>query len=76
MPDFLIRGLNEDTMAKLKQRAERHGRSLQAEIHATLEDSVRLSKAESVEMLRQLRTQLPPSTVDSTAMIREDRDTR
>lgn len=75
MPDFLIRGLSEDTMAKLKERAVHNGRSLQAEIHATLDGSVRLSKAESIAMLQRLRAELPPS-IDSTATIREDRDTR
>ncbi|MDZ4655091.1 MAG: Arc family DNA-binding protein [Coriobacteriia bacterium] len=76
MPDFLIRGLDEDTMAKLKTRAEQHGRSLQAEIHDTLKGSVRLSKVESVAMLERLRAELPASTYDSTLDIREDRDTR
>lgn len=76
MPDFLIRGLDEDTMAKLRTRAEQHGRSLQAEIHDTLKGSVRLSKAESIAMLARVRAELPASTRDSTADLREDRDDR
>lgn len=76
MPDFLIRGLDEDTMTKLKARAEQHGRSLQAEIHDTLKGSVRLSKAESIAMLTRIRAELPRGTHDSTADIREDRDDR
>lgn len=76
MPDFLIRGLDEDTMTRLKARAEQHGRSLQAEIHDTLRNSVRLSKAESIAMLERLRAELPAGEWDSTVDIREDRDTR
>jgi len=76
MPDFLIRGLDEDTMARLKTRAEQHGRSLQAEIHHTLKSSLRLSKAESIAMLARVRAELPTGTRDSTADIREDRDGR
>jgi plasmid stability protein len=76
MPDFLIRGLDEDTMSKLRTRAAQHGRSLQAEIHDTLKGSVRLSKAESIAMLARVRAEQPASTRDSTADIREDRDNR
>ena len=42
MPDFLLRDLPEDLVTKLKTRAERNGRSLQAEIRETLRDSARL----------------------------------
>jgi hypothetical protein len=37
MANLLIRNVPERTVAKLKQRAKRHGRSLQAEALAALE---------------------------------------
>ncbi|MDO9558020.1 MAG: Arc family DNA-binding protein [Coriobacteriia bacterium] len=77
MPDFLIRGLDEDTMTKLKARAEQHGRSLQAEIHDTLKGSVRLSKAESIELIKRLQAKTAGRGLgDSTKLIREDRSSR
>jgi hypothetical protein len=37
MPSLLIRNVSEQTVARLKRRARRHGRSLQAEALAALE---------------------------------------
>lgn len=76
MTDFLIRNLDPHVLEQLKKRAEKHGRSLQAEIHDALKRSVRLNKAESIALLEELRERLPLSTSDSTDLIREDRDSR
>jgi plasmid stability protein len=74
--DFLLRDLDPHVLGQLRRRAEEHGRSLQAEIHDTLKRSVRLSKAESIAMLKELHRRLPSSTRDSTEDIRADRDSR
>lgn len=76
MTDFLIRGIDPDVLGKLRERAERQGRSLQAEIKQTLKNSVRLSKEESLALLEQMRDRLPRFDDDSTPLIREDRDSR
>ena len=76
MTDFLIRDIDPYVLEQLKARAERGGRSLQAEIKQTLKNSVRLNKEESLALLDRLRSELPPSTSDSTALIREFRDSR
>lgn len=76
MTDFLLRNIDSHVLEQLKKRAEEHGRSLQAEIHDTLRRSVRLSKAESIALMEELRRRLPPSTRDSTEDIRADRDSR
>jgi plasmid stability protein len=76
MTDFLIRSIDPDLLEKLKVRAERSGRSLQAEIKHTLKQSVKLSKSESLELLKRLRDEVPYSPIDSTQLIREDRDSR
>ncbi|TDB38206.1 MAG: Arc family DNA-binding protein [Actinobacteria bacterium] len=76
MTDFLIRNLDPHVLEQLKKRAEQHGRSLQAEVHDTLKRSVRLSKAESIALLEELRDRLPTFDTDSTFLIREDRDSR
>lgn len=76
MPDFLIRNIDPDLLDRLRVRAERNGRSIQAEIHQILRQSVRLSKKESLALLEELRDRLPHFDGDSTPLIREDRDTR
>lgn len=77
MPDFLIRGLDEVTMRKLKERAKQNHRSLQAEIKDTLGRSVPLTNAEALELSRQLQARFDhrglPLPED---LIREDRDSR
>jgi plasmid stability protein len=78
MPDFLIRGLDEFTMKRLKERAERNHRSLQAEIKDILLQSTKLSKEETLEVSRQLTeaSKQWPSTRTGAEDIREDRDER
>ncbi len=41
MPDILIRNISEQTKERLRRRAKRHGRSLEAELRETLESIVR-----------------------------------
>jgi plasmid stability protein len=74
--DFLIRNLDPYVLEQLRARAEREGRSLQAEIHRALKQSVRLGKAESLALIEELQERLPRSPSDSTADIRESRDSR
>lgn len=75
MPDFLIRDLDEETMRKLKDRAARHGRSLQAEVKDVLTHSVQLSKEESLELMRRSQERTAKYNLpDSTPLLREDRD--
>ncbi len=76
MTDFLIRDIDPELLGKLRQRAERNSRSLQAEIKQTLKQSVRLNREESLALLDRIRSELPPSTSDSTVLIREFRDSR
>jgi plasmid stability protein len=75
MPDFLIRGLDDRTMERLKERAAKHGRSLQSEIKDTLRRSLKMTKEESLEASRRLRERTRGMDLgDSAAMIREDRE--
>jgi len=76
MTDFLIRDLDPYVLERLRERAESNSRSLQAEIKRTLKASVRLNKEESLALLDAFRASIPPSTSDSTEIIREFRDSR
>lgn len=41
MASIMVRNLDEDIKRRLRVRAARHGRSMEAEVRAILEDSVR-----------------------------------
>ena len=77
MANVLVRDLDDGVLKQLKAAAKAHGRSLQGEIHAVLEQASVRSLAEtrrvSGQWLKRLRTS---SHTDSAALIREDRDTR
>ena len=70
-----IKNAPDEIVRRLRQRAERHHRSLQGELLAIIEDAVRsepaLSPAELLAEVRRLGVRTPS---DSTAIIRADRD--
>lgn len=72
-----IKNAPDDVVKRLKERAERHHRSLQGELMAIVEEAVGASRPLTPdEVLAQVR-QLGLSTPrDAAAMIREDRDGR
>jgi plasmid stability protein len=77
MANVLVRDLDDSVLKQLKAAAKANGRSLQAEIHAVLENaSVRnlaATRRVSGQWLKRLRTS---SHTDSAGLIREDRDAR
>jgi plasmid stability protein len=77
MANILVRGLDDEVLARLKATAKAHGRSLQAEIHEVLQAASIRSLAETRRLSAQwLRRLGNSSRSDSTALIREDRDAR
>ncbi len=77
MPNLLIRDLDDDVLQGLKAAARAHGRSLQAEIHDVLRRANTRSLAETRKLsARWLRRLESRRYSDSTALIREDRDSR
>lgn len=71
MAQILIRNLDDDTVAKLKQRAERNGRSLEAEVRLLLTSAVQFDTS----VLREVRAKFDGRKFnDTTDLIREDRD--
>ena len=51
MPDILVRGLDKQTVQRLKARAKRHGRSLQSEAKLMLEQAAGATSEEIVAIL-------------------------
>ncbi len=80
---MLVRGLPEETVARLKERAAEAGRSLEAELRDILNQAAQPSherrKREALEVLRMLRARSrpwQPGEPTAADMIREDRDSR
>lgn len=72
-----IKNAPDDVVKRLKERAERHHRSLQGELMAILEEAAGASRPltpdEVFARVRQLGLSTPRA---AAAMIREDRDAR
>jgi antitoxin FitA len=72
-----IKNAPDELVKRLKERAERHHRSLQGELMAILEEAAGTSRPltpdEVLAKVRQLRLRTPRG---ATRMIREDRDGR
>jgi len=78
MADLLIRNVPVQTLAALKERAKRRGRSVQTE---ALEALKRGAEPTGIGLVAWLKTIRPPDATDADveagiAAIREDRDTR
>ncbi len=75
MPQILIRDLDADTVARLKARARRHGRSLQGEVKAILEDATTFTMTEAAAIADDWQLRLAGRAYsDSAETIREDRE--
>ena len=75
MPDILVRDLDSHTIERLKLSAKQHGRSLQREVKAILEETVPMTMGEfrvvSEKWQKRLRGR---KFSDSAKLIREDRE--
>ena len=77
MANLLVRNLDENLLKELKAAAKAHGRSLQAEIDEVLRNASARHLSETRRLSARWLKRLRGSTQsDSTALIREDRDTR
>ncbi len=75
MPDILVRGLDKQTLERLKQRARWHGRSLQGEAKMLLEQAAGADSRRVAEMLdRWDRRFKGRRFFGSVRSIREDRE--
>ncbi len=73
MTDLLIRNLDEQTLERLKQRAQAAGRSLQSETRLILEHAAGRTLAQSLQTAAKWRKRLGARTTDATELQREDR---
>ncbi len=74
MAQILIRDLDNQTVRRLKDRARRHGRSLQGEARLILTHAAGISFDDARKLVRRWHKQLAGRELpDSTQLIREDR---
>jgi plasmid stability protein len=79
MAQLLVRGVPEEIAAALKKRAKKHGRSMEAEHRALLQESLAPNKTDAWAEIDRARSQLEESGRDfgdSTKDVRADRDRR
>jgi plasmid stability protein len=79
MAQLLVRDISEETVAELKRRAKKNGRSAEAEHRAILEAALVQRKSDAWAEIDRLRNELAESGRffdDSTELLRQDRDTR
>jgi antitoxin FitA len=78
MGSILVRGLDQKTIERLKERARLNGRSLQQEVKVLVERAAAtLTMREARRLSEQWRRRLGGrSFSDSARLIREDRDSR
>lgn len=74
MVDILVRNVDDEVARRLKDKAAASGRSLGDTAKEALRQFVKPSRAELIEEARRIRAMSPYSGVDSTDLIREDRD--
>lgn len=76
MAQVLIRDLPDWTVRSLRERARRHGRSLEGELRVIVTEAALPTREEVFAELDRVRALTPPrpDARDSTAMLREDRD--
>lgn len=74
MAQILIRDLDDETVKRLKDRARRHGRSLQGEAKLILTQAAGMSLSEARQLALQWHQKLAGRDFpDSTDLVREDR---
>jgi plasmid stability protein len=72
-----VKNVPDELMQRLRQRASRHHRSLQGELMAIIEESVRSNEHLTPEkLLAQVRNLGLRTASESVEMIRTDRDAR
>ncbi|MBK1657834.1 FitA-like ribbon-helix-helix domain-containing protein [Paracraurococcus ruber] len=79
MAQVLVRNLDDAVVERLKARAAKAGRSLEAELREIVTAAARPSREEVFARLDAIRARsrlLAPGEPTAAAMIREDRDSR
>lgn len=74
MPDVLVRDVDVAVLDRIKAKAKRSNRSLQAQLKNIIRDAAEQPDALSeIELLRKFRASLQPQKTSAVELLREDR---
>ncbi len=76
MVDILVRNVTDATAAQLKKKAKAQGKSVNDLAREALDAAAKPSKEEAWAAVDRIRKKIGKVSGDSTADIREDRDSR
>lgn len=74
MVDILVRNLDKDIARRLKEKAKAKGASVNETAREAIINFVKPTRQQLIDEARRIRAMSAYSDVDSTALIREDRD--
>lgn len=75
MAELLLRDVAPELVSALRERAEHHGRTIESEARAVLEESLGLSKSRALVAARRIRSSFAGRRLSNSAeLLREDRD--
>jgi plasmid stability protein len=74
MGQIIVRNLDDEVIARLKAKAEAANLSLEQSVRNILQAAAGPSRQELWLEIDRIRAMSPPSDIDSTALVREDRD--
>lgn len=74
MAHLVLHDVDPKVIEELRKRADPHGRSIEDEAKAVLEESLGLSRARALRAARRIRTEIPGPFGDSAELLRQDRD--
>ena len=74
MGQLLVRNIDDDVIDRLREKAKRENTSLEQTVRNVLTEAAKPSRTEAIDTARRIRAMMPPSALDSTQLIREDRD--
>ena len=74
MAQILVRGLQDDVVVRLKDRAASHGRSLESEARMILESAIGFTADEARRVVKEWQVRLAGRRLaDSRTLLNEDR---
>lgn len=74
MGQVLVRNLDDQVIESLRRRAAAHGHSLEQELRLVLTAAAQPNVPERLALVDRVRALSGPTGIDSTALVREDRD--
>lgn len=74
MAHLVLPDVDPRVIEELRRRADPHGRPIEDEAKAVLEESLGLSRARALRAARRIRSELAGPFSDCAGLLREDRD--